>query len=528
MIRPVGTWLLVVALFAPRVSSQQPAASVRRARVTYLTTASAYIDAGRAEGVGQGARVEVIRGDTTIAVLRVAFLATHQAACDIVSTTVPLAIGDSVRFTPLAPPPDSTRAEAPRPAAPRVYSSRAPGILRGRVGFYYFGLRQQNGSGATFSEPSGDLRLSGSGLGQTGLGLDLDVRSRRVTQVRPDGFGTSAWAQTRLYQANVDWQTPGSPLRVSAGRQFAPGIPTVGLVDGVSAQLDGRVFGGGAFVGKQPDPVDLGYSGAITDLGFYVERHSAIDATTRRWSLVSGVSGSYLAAGTNREFLYVQGDYRTRRLSLFAAQEVDYYRPWRRVGGESALSPTSTFATLQFRLTDAVALTAGLDNRRNVRLYRDVVNPEIAFDDAFRRGAWVGVSARAGRVAAALDGRSSSSGPTGPASSYTASFGLDRLAGLGLSLRTRTTRYTSTARAGWLQSMSLGLEPWGIGTLQVTGGWRSEHARTVPLTASAIQWVATDLDVNLWQAWAVVVSAYRERGGIEAHDLLYAGLTLRF
>lgn len=528
MMRRVGEGMLVVVVLAAPASGQQPGHSPRWASVTYLTTASAYIDAGRAEGVTQGMRLEVVRGDTSVAVLRVAFLATHQAACDIVSATVTLAIGDSVRFTPVVPPPDSGGAGVARTAAPPVFSSRAGGVLRGRVGFYYFGLRQLDGSGATFSEPSGDLRLSGTGLGQTGLGLDLDVRSRRVTQARPDGFGTTAWAQTRVYQARVDWQTAGSPLRVSAGRQFAPGIATVGLVDGVSVQLDGPSVGGGVFVGKQPDPVNLAFSGDVTDLGIYIERHSPIAATTRRWSLVGGLSGSYLGAGTNREFLYLQGDYRTRRLSVYAAQEVDYYRPWRRVGGESAFSPTSSFATLQFRLTDAVALTAGLDNRRSVRLYQDVVNPEVAFDDAFRRGAWVGVSARAGRVEATLDSRSSSGGPAGPAASYTASFGVDRLTGYGLSLRTRTTRYTSAARAGWLQSLSLGVEPWGLGLLQVTGGWRREHADTIPLTASAIQWISTDLDVNLGRAWAVVVSAYREWGGIEAHDLVYAGLTLRF
>lgn len=530
MTRRTGGWMLAVVLFAPALVGQRPADSPRWATVTYLTTASAYIDAGRAEGVSQGARLEVFRADTSVAVLRVAFLATHQAACDIVSATVTLAIGDSVRFTPVGPPPDSTAATAAgaRPVVAPVASSRPGGVLRGRVGFYYFGLRQLDGSGATFSEPSGDLRLSGSGLGQTALGIDLDVRSRRVAQARPDGFGTTAWAQTRVYQARVDWQTPGSPLRLAAGRQFAPGIATVGLVDGVSARLDGPRGGGGVFVGKQPDPVNLTFSGDITDVGIYVERHSPLDAMTHRWSLVGGVSGSYLAAGTNREFLYLQGDYRTRRLSVFAAQEVDYYRPWRRVGGESAFSPTSSFATLQFRLSDAVALTAGLDNRRSVRLYQDVVNPEVAFDDAFRRGAWVGVSARAGRVEAALDSRSSSGGPAGPAASYTASFGADRLTGLGLSLRARATRYTSGARAGWLQSMSLGVEPWGLGLLQVTGGTRREHADTIPLTASAVQWMSTDLDVNLGRAWALVVSAYREWGGIEAHALVYAGLTLRF
>ena len=527
--------ILCGALLLPARGVGQQAAGrpIRWAHVTYLTTASAYIDAGRAEGLrgGDSSRVEVVRGDSAVAVLAVTFLATHQAACDIRGIAVPLVVGDSVRFTPARPEPDSAAAVVRRPPSDTSAPSRRPpgGGLRGRAGLYYLLVQSRDGSGARFTQPAGDLRLFGSGMQGTGLGIAVDARGRRTVQTRADGFGTDAQAQTRVYQASLSWQSPGSPLRFTAGRQYAPVIAPVGLVDGVSAQLDRPGgWGGGLFVGSEPDPFDLGLSGTVTQLGGYVQRRSPIGSVAR-WGLSGGLSGSYLRSGTNREFLYLQGDYSTRRIFLYASQEVDYYRPWRRIGGEHAFSPTSTFASLMYRPTDAIALTAGIDNRRNVRLYRDVVNPETAFDDAFRRGAWAGLSGRTGRFQAGLDVRGSAGGAPGSAGSATLSVGADRLTHYGLSLRSRSTRYSSVAggRRGWLQAFTVGVEPGGRGSVQVAGGWRNERSDVAPGTTT-VRWVSSDFDFTLARSWLLVLSAYREQGGPGAHDLLYGGLSLRF
>ena len=518
-----------LAAIAPRVAGQQKAPRVRWAHITYLTTATAYIDAGRADGLRDTSRVAVIRGDSTVAVLPITFLATHRAACDLAGVTAALSVGDSVRFAPMTDARDSAATVAVVPPVQRVATPAAgwrPNAgLRGRAGLYYLLIRPRDGSGAQFSQPSGDVRLSGNELGGTGLGISLDMRSRRTLQTRADGFGSDARQQTRVYQSSLSWHASGSPLRLTAGRQWAPGMPSVGLVDGVSAQLDGARWSGGAFAGSEPEPINLGLSGTITQIGGYVQRHSRV-GSPGRWSLSAGLSGSYLRTGTNREFLHLQGEYGTRRLSLFASQEVDYYRPWRRVGGERAISPTSTFANLQFHLSDAISVTTGVDNRRNARLYRDVVNPEITFDDAFRRGAWLGVSAHRGRFLASVDARTSAGGSAGATGSYTLSLGADRLTRFGLSVRSRNTRYTSVGRSGWLQALTVGVEPGGLGSVQLTGGQRIE--RDAAAAATTIRWLSADLDLSLGRRWMAVGSAYREQGGSTANDLLYAGLSFRF
>jgi hypothetical protein len=522
-------WLGLVAAAVGSAWGQQVGAGGPRvawAHVTYLTLSSAYVDAGTDDGLAEGSRLEVRRGDSTVAILRAHFVATHRASCDVDSATVTLAVGDSARFIPLARPPDSTAAVAQASTPPSGTRGQG-GRLQGRVGLYYLTVRQLDGTGATFAQPSGDVRLTGSGLGGSGIGLLADVRSRRVTQTRADGLGTLVLNQTRVYQAALSWRTPGSPLRIAAGRQFAPGMPPVGLVDGLSAQLAMRDWTAGVFAGAEPEPVNLGFSGSTTQFGGSLERHSRGGAATR-WSLEGGLAASYVHGATNRQFLYLQGQYATTRVSLYAAQEVDYYGPSRRVGGEQALSPTSSFVSALFRLTDGLSVTAGLDNRRNVRLYRDVVNPETTFDDTFRRGAWVGLSTRlSARVQASFDVHTNRGGAAGPSDSYTLLLGATPNGPAGLALRSRSTRYTTVGRTGWLESVALSLAPWGLGDLQLSGGWRAERDRSTATTTS-LRWVSADVDVGLARSWYFLVSGYREWGGFEAHALVYGGLSYRF
>lgn len=527
--RPTLAWGAILLAAATSLGSQVTGVAAASpsawAHVTYLTLSSAYVDAGTADGLVEGTRLEVLRNDSSIAVLEARFVSTHKTACDIVTATATLAVGDSARFIPVGRARDTVAVVASRPVSP-LPSARG-GPLRGRIGLYYLTIRQLDGTGASLAQPSADIRLSGSGLGGSGVGVTADVRSRRVTQTRADGFGTDARNQTRVYQAALSWEAPGTPVRLAVGRQFAPGMPPVGLVDGVAARLQFPRWNVGVFGGTQPEPINLGFSGTTTQVGASLERHSR-SGDPVRWALVTGLSGSYVRGEANREFLYLQGQYASSRLSLYAAQEVDYYRAWRRVAGERALSPTSSFASVQVHLSDGLSLSAGVDSRRNVRLYRDVVNPETVFDDAFRRGVWAGVSTRLGhRVWASLDARANRGGATGAADSYTLLVSASPAAPLGLSLRSRTTRYVTAARAGWLESAALGLSPWGGADLALSGGLRLERDRSAATTA-ALRWVSADLDLGLARAWYLLVSAYREWGGVEAHALVYGGLSYRF
>ena len=105
-----------------------------------------------------------------------------------------------------------------------------------------------------------------------------------------------------------------------------------------------------------------------------------------------GAVGSYRAGDPNREFGFLQAMITTPGVTLRAAQEVDLYRGMRLDAGEQPLSFTSSYALVSFHPRGPLRVDAGFDNRRTVRLYRDVTDPVTAFDDRYRQGAWGGAS----------------------------------------------------------------------------------------------------------------------------------------
>jgi hypothetical protein len=455
--------------------------------------------------------------------LRVSFLSTKQAACSLEGLGVKLAVGDTVRFVPVAA--EEPLGMAVAATGTGILRPRG-GRLRGRVGARYLTVRQGDGSLSGYSQPALDLRLDGRNLAGSGLGVQADLRARRVTGTRADGTRDES-GRTRVYQAALSWQGRGAPLRLSLGRQFAPGGASVSLFDGVLAEVAGRRWAAGAFAGSEPDPVDLGLSGAVRDYGAYAELRPG--GAGARGFVRSGVVGSYQEGVANREYLFVHGGITGKRLSALVTQEVDYYRAWKRDSSGGPLSATSTFASLHLRPSDALTLSAGFDNRRDVRLYRDMITPETEFDDSFRHGFWGGASVGfGGHYRLGVDARTNSGGSAGTARAYTGSASVGRLTRYAGEVRLRSTRYEGPRLSGWIHAVTLGADPAPWAHVEVGGGVRQERNSLESPSELRVSWLTADLDVNLGRAWYLLLSTSRESGGFESNSQFYGGLSYRF
>ena len=86
--------------------------------VSYVSGPSVYISAGSRDGVWHGSRVAVLRGGTVIAELKVQYLSSHSAACEVLSGAAAVNVYDSVRFSKL--PPDSVRVAQARASGARA------------------------------------------------------------------------------------------------------------------------------------------------------------------------------------------------------------------------------------------------------------------------------------------------------------------------------------------------------------------------------------------------------------------------
>ena len=523
MLRALTALILSVAGATLSVEADE----YRLSRISYLTSVSIYIDAGSDQGLSPGQAIEVIRDGEVIATLYVTEVTSRRALCERPDNAPLLEVGDTVRFVPRAAPETPAIAQEPhRDSGPQENPLRALG-LRGRVGVRYLAVQDRLGSEQEFSQPALDLRLDGNHVGGSSFGLNVDVRARQTYRTSTDG-ASDREGLTRVYRAAVSFQPLESPWRVTAGRQVSPSLAAVSIFDGVEGEYRAARWSLGAFSGTQPDPEDFGYSSRIREHGGYAQWRNA-SGSSRRWSMTTGLIGSYEEGEINREYSYLQGSYGGPRLFAHVIEEVDFNRGWKEQAGEESVSLTSTFVSVRYRAGKALTLNAGYDNRRNVRLYRDRITPETEFDDEYRNGTWGGATLRLGsHLDVGADLRSSDGGEAPGADAVSLYLDLRDITRLGMDFHTRSTRYESGEVDGTLHSLSVGIPFGSLWHADLLGGVRDETNLVDPQFSGQATWYGLDVEVNLGRSWYFLASVERSRGDEEASDQLYGSLTYRF
>lgn len=524
MRRLAGAILLVTAAASGVRAQGAPAPSWTR--ITYISGATIYLEVGSKQGLTEQTSLDVVRGGAAVARLRVTALSSNRAACEALPAPVELVVGDSVRFIAAAVP------VAPAPAGPTTsrrtaLRGTAP-TLRGRFGMRYLVVSPDGDAAGGLTQPAYDVRLDGQRLGGTRFGLAVDARAQR-TQYAAAGSQAARPSvnTTRVYQASVSWSAPRAGMRLNAGRQLAGALASVGLFDGLAVDFDRRRWSAGAFAGSQPDPFSFGLSGRVREYGAYGTLQSA--ATGRRaTALTVGGVGSYVAGAIDREYAFARLTASGATYSVYATQEVDVNRGWKRAAEHTATTPTATFVSVQYTPMRALSLSGGIDNRRSVRLYRDYQSPELAFDDAFREGTWAGIALVAPRYARlSIDRRDSRGGTSGASGSTTVMGSLSGYSRFHLGLRARGTAYSGSLATGQLLSAAIEVDPWGFLRLEANGGRRTSTSRTAAATTRTT-WYGVDADIGIGRSLYILLSSYREREAGAGSVQTYASISWRF
>jgi hypothetical protein len=515
-IAPAGIMLSVLILALSCVPALAEAEDDRR--VTYVTGASVYVDAGREQGLAPGDRLEVRRDGEPIAILSVSEVSGSRADCSILESSATPAIGDSVRIL------TASAGEESKPG-----KNRRPELgIRGRIGVQYLAVRDGTDDYGDYSQPAFDLRLDASQMGGSPWGLFVDARARRTYRDLSDG-GSDDDSRTRIYRLALSHESANGPWSFVAGRQYSPSLANVSIFDGLSGAYNRERWSAGIFSGSQPDAEDFGYNGDIREHGLYVEFRSPA-ASPRSWSLTTGLVGSYEDSEVNREFAYLQGRFRGERLMAYVVQEIDINRDWKSdEAGESSLEATSSLVSLRFKASESISLFGGFDNRRNVRLLRDRETPITEFDDSFRHGIWAGASFRlAERLSLALDARSRGGDDAGDSHAYTARLGVSRLSRRNVGIHLRSTRYDNPQMEGWLYAVDVGLD---LGTrlyFLAEAGLRDEESEISPLFDDSLSWLSVELDIDLARRWYLLVALEQTSGDLEDYGQLFTRLSYRF
>lgn len=496
------------------------------ARVTYLSGESVYLDAGTKQGLKIGTHLDVLRGNTFVAQLVVEYISSSRASCRIVKSTMPVAVGDSAQYD--AQMPTEARVAAAASVTPASGTSAlkraSPRPVRGRVGVRYLRSDPGLGPAAVLIRPAFDLRADGHQMNGTPIGLTIDVRAYRDRRTGATGSSSNV---TRVYQGLLEVSPSGSSARLGIGRQFSTALTSIGIFDGVSLDVNRSRWSTGALAGSQPELGSFGLSSEVREYGAYVQLHNERNVAPA-WATTLGAIGSYVHGEIDREFAYLQTAFTSRRLTWYAAQELDVNRGWKSQAEGTAVSPTSTFTMLRLGVTNDFQLNVGYDSRRTVRLYRDFLTPEIEFDDSFRQGAWGGLSLTAfGRLRASADARRSTGGNAGTTESYTGMLSVSRLTPLQIGVRGRGTSFNGLTARGSLTSAGLEITPVGSLHLEGTAGVRHERAVADTVGSAPVRWNELSADVGVGRSVYILLSAYREIG-VTRSSQAYVALSYRF
>lgn len=526
---PKRTSATVTAPKASPLASAAPAdtsAVPGTARVTYLSGGTIYLNAGSLDGLKVGQTLEIERGGARVATLRVDFLASHRAACSAVSGDA-AAVVDLIRFEPAKIEVARSSGAAPGTEASPAASRRRRGNwfrrngLRGRVGARLLTVRDLQSEGGGFRQPSIDARLEGTRVGGSDLDLSIDLRTRRTYRTDADATDLSL---TRVYRLGVAHQGAGSRLRISAGRLTNANLSSVNLFDGVLTEYLGSRMATGIFAGSQPGTRDWDYSREVMEYGGYV-RFQNESSAPRRWTLTGGGVTSIRQGESNRDYIFLRGQWNDARTFGFVSQELDINRGWRRELESRSISWTSTLLSLQYRPSERFTLTGGYDNRRSIRIYEDRETPESEFDANHRQGWSAGATVYPVRNLSLTGDRRQNGSGSERSDASTGSWRATRIPLFRCDAGGRHTRYSNPLSMGWLHAWTLS---GGLGSsrrLEAHAGLRDESARDAGATRTMTRWYGINLDVGVARSIYLLLSGERTRGDLEKNDQYYLSLS---
>jgi hypothetical protein len=387
------------------VAASSPAEQITTT-VKYVTPTRVYLDAGSLQGIQNGNRGSIVRGETLIAKIEVSFVAERSSSCDILESHETIKVGDRAQITieSTAPPVEPEEEIETSPTYVETEPSRAPletttakpvNRISGRVGVQYVAQRNLSEFNNDYQQPSLLMNLTVDNLFDTHHNLAVRFRSRRNIRDRRTGNLDKTDWDNRIYELSIGYDSPNSPIGYRLGRVYSNRFSAMGYLDGgLISYRANEVLTLGIFGGAQPDQQYSFSSANETKAGIYAAFEKG-DYHTNRIDATVALAGQYVSGQISREFLYQQVNLSLRqKLIAFQSAEININRGWRKTAAGSSFQLSNILVNLQYRFTRSLNASVGYDNRQNVYTWDNRSVPDSLFDDHRRQGYRVGASIR--------------------------------------------------------------------------------------------------------------------------------------
>jgi hypothetical protein len=233
-----------------------------------------------------------------------------------------------------------------------------------------------------YSRSVGRLSLSTKPLDGNKLSFRTLARFRqnRIRSGENQSFG-----KLYLYEFAADYQLNQS-IKVTGGRFINPKMLSVGAIDGLKVQYEGKSGFTGVIAGTRPDPYSYGFNANLLQVGVYGGMyHGASKYAFSNIGFIEQINGGR----TDRRYLYVQHQSSlSKTLNLFVSSELDLYQKDTMGLGQMKSRLTNLYFSLNYRPVTALSLMASYDVRRNFILYESFEEEldRLLRDDPYRTG----------------------------------------------------------------------------------------------------------------------------------------------
>jgi hypothetical protein len=326
-------------------------------RVKYVAEGVAYLEGGRAQGLKEGMKLEVIdknvpatQGDSAnaadprvVAELDVSAVADTSSVTDIHTPKRPVKVGDLaylstgdteamvqqralsptrqypavISFTEGDTLDEEAREEIPRPPLPSV--NRA----RGRIGFDSIETISHGANSITSNDVGVVFRGDITRIGGTYWNLSGYWRGR-ITKESVASQQTLQDLVNRTYHLNMTYDNPNSTIVAGVGRLYLPYAPSLDTIDG--GYFGKRISKGttlGVFGGSTPDPSSWDYSPNRVISGAFVNFDGG-DFNGVHYSSTAGGGVSMISWNVDRPFVFIEDSLSYKRtFALYESAQID-------------------------------------------------------------------------------------------------------------------------------------------------------------------------------------------------------------
>jgi len=507
--------------------------------VKYATRTTAFLEAGRLQGLQSGDSGEVWRNDSLIARMVVVYVSDNSASCKLLDGAGTVRADDRAKvFTRIAPalpqPPEPTVVKAITQNGYGLTAYGAPKNTKtkvsGYLGVQYYLQNDQSALNYDYRQPSLISRLRLGNIQGTNLNFSFRMRSRwNQRSSRLSSSPGSKW-EHRLYELRMEYDDPGNRYRLSVGRQTSNRISGIGYLDGITGRFNAcRSIEVGAFFGAEPDFTGSTFGGNESKTGLFAT-YSTGENEAIKYDLTAAVAGIYRGKEIDREFIYEQSDLSLGRiLSLYHSAEVEVNRGWRERAAGKTLDLADLTMSLRWMPGATVSTTFGYDQRKPIRSYETRSVPDSLFDDAQRQGVRAGVSLwlpRGMRLMANAGIRTGASQGTA-ARNGSATLGAGRWMPAGTDASYRFGFFSSLLSSGSQHQLSLSREVNRTLRVELQTGLNSYRIKSQDLSRSS-QWGRLGVEQTFAGRIQTSISYELTRGDQDKSGRLFAEAGVRF